>query len=81
MPTIPLIESIKQHILTPIVSLLFALALVYFLYGMVQFLWQSDSNTAKQEGVQHMLWGVIGMGIMVAVYGIMNLICRTIGCA
>lgn len=76
-----LIENFKAYILTPIVQLLFAVALGYFLFGLVEFLWKADRDDARSVGTQHMLWGVIGIAIMVSVYGIMKVICTTIGCA
>lgn len=80
MTPIPLLESIKIHILNPIITLLFAAALVMFLWGVFQMFSGGDSDDARMVGRQHMIWGVVGLFIMVAVYGILNIVCNTIGC-
>lgn len=74
-----LIAKVGQNILNPIVLLLFAAALVYFLWGVFVFIRDYDNEDARSIGAQHMLWGIIGMFIMISAFGIMNLIARTIG--
>jgi uncharacterized membrane protein YidH (DUF202 family) len=80
MTSIPLIESINEHIINPIMAVLFALALLYFAFGIVQYIRNADSDEGRQTGSKHIIWGIIGMAIIVAAFGIMNVICRTIGC-
>lgn len=77
MQSIPLLESIKANILNPLFTLLFAVAVVYFLYGVFEFIRGQGSEDARKIGAQHLLWGVIGMAIMVSAYGIIHLICGT----
>ena len=71
-PTI--ISKIKSEIIQPIIYLLIALAVGYFLFGLMQFVKNQDNETAKEEGKRHMLWGVVGIAIMFSVYGILNLL-------
>jgi len=54
-------------------------ALAVFFWGIVQFISDTDSNTAREEGKQNILWGIIGMFIMVSVYGIIRVILQTFG--
>jgi uncharacterized membrane protein YidH (DUF202 family) len=75
---IPLLSKINQHILNPLISFLIALAIVTFLYGAWESLRGGDEERA--QGKTHMLWGVVGIFIMVSAIGILNVICRTIGC-
>ncbi|MDD3662418.1 MAG: hypothetical protein PHT84_00975 [Candidatus Pacebacteria bacterium] len=74
-----LMKSINKVIINPIIFFLFALALVYFLYGVAQYLLNPDSEEIRKNSKSHMLHGVIGLFIMVAVFGIMNLILNTVG--
>jgi hypothetical protein len=76
----PLIEKIKTNIVNPIIGLMFALAVVYFLWGVFQLVTKNDDTTRAEEGRMHILWGLVGMFIMFSVFGIMNLICNTINC-
>lgn len=74
-----LMMSINRVIINPLIALLFALAIIYFLYGLVQYLMSPDNEEIRRTNKQHMLWGIIGMFIMIAVFGIMNMMLRTLG--
>lgn len=69
-----IIQKVNDAILTPIIVLLFALAAVYFLFGLLKFIMNQGSDTEQAEGKQHMLWGAVGLAIMVSVWGILNLV-------
>ncbi len=73
------IGKVEQVILNPLIGFMFALALVYFLYGLVEFIINRDSDDKRTQGKSHMLWGIVGMFIMIAAFGIINLIKTTIG--
>jgi uncharacterized membrane protein YdjX (TVP38/TMEM64 family) len=73
-----LIERISTQIFGPIVSLLFALATLYFLWGVAKFIMNVDNEQARSEGKSHMVWGIVGMFIMVAAFTIARIIGRTV---
>lgn len=73
------IGKISTLILNPIIALLFALATAYFIYGVVQYIWNPDNAEARETGRQSMIWGVVGMFIMVSVFGIMRFLISSIG--
>ena len=66
-----IIGVVVMDILEPFVAALFAVALIMFLWGVVEFLAASDNETARETGKRHMLWGIIGLVIMVGVNGIL----------
>lgn len=74
-----LMRSISRVILNPLILFLFALALAFFLYGVMQFILNGDNEEKRKSGKAHILWGIIGMVIMVSVFGIMQLILNTLG--
>lgn len=74
-----IIDKIKSEIVQPIIYLLIAAAVAYFLYGLMEFIRNQDNEEARGEGQRHMLWGVIGIAIMFSVYGILSLINSTVG--
>lgn len=76
---VTLMESVNRVIINPLIILLFALAVVYFVYGLVQYLLNPDSEEIRKSSKSHILWGIIGMFIMVSVFGIMSLILNTLG--
>ena len=77
---IQVIENIKVYIISPIIGLMFAVALAYFLFGLYEFVAGADNEDRVKQGRQHIFWGLIGMFIMVSAFGIMNLLCTTINC-
>ncbi|MEI6580633.1 MAG: hypothetical protein WCO07_00475 [bacterium] len=72
------IASINRQIINPLILLLFALALVYFLYGVFEFIANQSSEESKTDGKKHMIWGIIGITIMMGVFSIMNIIINTL---
>lgn len=72
------IQSVNTQIINPLILFLFALAMVYFLYGMLKFFMGADNDEARSEGKQHMIWGVLGMTIMMGVFAILNLVLDTL---
>jgi uncharacterized membrane protein YidH (DUF202 family) len=69
-----IIQRINEAILQPIATLLMAVAVAYFLFGVMKFVQNQDNEDAQTEGKKHMLWGVVGLFIMVSVWGILNFI-------
>jgi len=73
-----LMNSINRVLINPLIILLFALATVYFIFGVVKYLLNPDSEEIRKSSKTHMLWGIIGMFIMFSVFGIMTLILNTL---
>jgi len=76
---VTLMASVNKVIINPLIFFIFALAVAYFLYGLVKYFLSPDNEEIRTSSKSHMLWGIFGMFIMVAVFGIMNLILGTIG--
>ncbi|MBU3668808.1 MAG: hypothetical protein FGM57_02470 [Candidatus Taylorbacteria bacterium] len=76
---VTLIHKINEVILNPLITLLFAAAVLVFLYGVFEYVKGADSDDARSTGRNHIIWGVVGMFIMVSAFGIMDLIMNTIG--
>lgn len=70
-----LLGAINQVLINPAIAFLFAVALVYFFWGLIKFLAnRGSSEDAVATGKQHMIWGVIGMFVMVSAFAIINFI-------
>lgn len=74
-----LMKSINRVVINPLILFMFAVAMVYFLYGLAQYFLNPNSEEIRKSSKSHMLWGIIGLFIMVAVFGIMRLILGTVG--
>lgn len=58
-----------------LIPLIFAAALLMFIYGMFKFFILGGHNKESQEeGKQLILWAVIGLVLMVSIWGIVNII-------
>ena len=66
-------------IVNPAVNLIFGAAVVYFVYGVVMYIREAESDQGRRDGRNHILWSTIGLFIMVSVWGIMRLIANTLG--
>ncbi len=73
------VGKISTEILNPIIEILFAFALAYFIYGVAAYIWNPDNEEAREKGRRGMLWGIVGMFIMVSVFGIMKFLISSIG--
>jgi succinate dehydrogenase/fumarate reductase cytochrome b subunit len=73
------ITNVDSMIVNPLITLLFALAVVYFLYGVFEFLLNQTNEDKKTSGKSHMLWGIIGITIMLGVWAILSIILNTFG--
>jgi len=62
-----------------LIGVLLALALLFFAWGLAEFILRSDSDEGRETGRQHMLWGILGIFVMVAVIGILRIITNTFG--
>lgn len=72
------IGKVDTLIINPLIAFLFALAIVFFLYGVLEFLMNQENDEKKTTGKSHMLWGIVGITIMLGVWGIMNIILNTL---
>ena len=71
------VSNVNKLIINPLIILLFALAVVYFLYGIFEFISNQENEEKKTTGKNHMIWGIIGIVIMMGVFTILNIIMAT----
>ena len=83
-----LILRINAYIINPFIAFLFVVATAYFVWGLVNFFLIGGGGiapdasgkggvAAREIGKRHMKWGLVGMFIMITVFGIMRLIVNT----
>ena len=72
--TLELIGKINELIINPLIMLMFAVALVVFLWGLAQFLLNEGDSAGRETAKKKIIWGIIGIVIMVSVFGILNLL-------
>ena len=67
------ITNLATVILNPLIRLMFAVAIIYFLWGVFVFIKNADSETERTKGAQHILWSIVGLSIMIGVYTILRI--------
>ena len=73
------LNGINQYILNPLILLLFAIALLVFFWGVLQFIFSQTADDRRDEGKRKIFWGLFGMFIMFSAYGLIRLILGTFG--
>jgi hypothetical protein len=74
-----LLQKAVVQIVNPIIQVLFAVALVMFVYGIFEFIRGADQPEVRTTGQKHMLWGIVGLFIMISVFTIIRILLNTLG--
>lgn len=67
-----LLEGFISEIFSPLYQLAVAVAFLYFFYGVIRFIIDMNDPTKKNIGKQHLLWGTIGLFIILSVGAIIE---------
>ncbi len=79
-PVTDFITGIIGFINGPLVTGIFALAFLVFLWGMFKtFILGGHDEEKQSEGKQLMMYAIAGFVLMVSIWGIVNLIANSIG--
>lgn len=73
-----MLGNVIQYIVNPLIYLLVGVAVVVFLWGAVEFIAKADDPTGREEGKRHLVWGLVGLFIIFATFGILNFIQGTL---
>lgn len=68
------VDKFNEVILFPTIALLTAVAFLVFLWGCFGYFINSSNEQARQQGVKHITFGIIGLVIMVSAYSILRLV-------
>lgn len=75
--TAEIVRRFETVLIKPTLLLIFTASFFLFVWGLFMFMFDLDKVGEHKEGKYHMWWGLIGMFIIVAVYGIIALISNT----
>jgi len=63
-----------------IIPLIFAVATVMFVWGIVQFfILNADEEKKREQGKQFIIWGIIALAVMLSVWGLVGILGSTFG--
>ena len=66
-------------IIQPLIALSFGVALLVFLWGVVKYIKNSGDEKTREEAKYYMLYGVVGLFVMVSVWGLVRFLIVSIG--
>ncbi len=66
-------------IIAKIIPIMFALAIIYFFWGLIVFLRAAGDPKAKEAGQNQMIWGVIAIAVMLSIYGLVYWLQQNLG--
>ena len=72
-------QKILVFINNTLVPLIFALALLMFLWGVFKFFILGGDDDSRQDGKKFMIWGILAFVMMVSVWGIVNALAGGLG--
>ncbi len=67
------IGKLATIVVNPLIKLLFAAALIVFLWGIFGYIKDANNSEARETGKNHIIWGLVGMLIMVSVFSIIEI--------
>ena len=70
-------NKIIADILEPAMDLLIAAAVILFLYGVIKYVYSGDNEEKRKEAKNYIVYGIIGLFVMVSVWGLVNLLVGT----
>jgi len=62
-----------------IIPLLFGVAILVFIWGVVQFIAHADNEEKRTQGRNFMVYGIISLFVMVTIWGLVNVLSNTFG--
>ncbi len=73
------LENVVTEIFTPLYQLAVGIAVLYFLYGAFKFILDMNDPEKKNFGKSHLLWGLVGLFIILSVGGILRFFSEMFG--
>lgn len=70
--------DVLVYLINSSILALIGIATLLFMYGVVRYVIAQGDEKKIAEGRQYMLWGIIGLTVMVAIWGFVNLVINTI---
>ncbi len=71
------LDKINENLLFPLITLMMAVALLIFLYGLFEYVRNSSSEQGRVTGRQHILWGIVGLLVMLSAFSILKIAAGT----
>lgn len=72
-----LINFFTCTILDSVIPLLIALSIAAFMYGIIKYFLNPESEEKRKEGKSFMFWGIVTLFVMVSIWGLVSILSNT----
>ena len=72
-----IVSLIISSILNPVMLLLVAGAIVYFMWGALTYVQRGEDEGDRAKGVNMMWYGIVAIFVMISVWGLVNILINT----
>lgn len=72
---VDIVSDVSSYFITFIVGL----TVVVFIWGIVKYIYKADSQAEREKGKNLMIWGLVGIFILFALWGILEVLGNTFG--
>lgn len=83
VPVKPTLQTLISYVLClltrSVVPLIFSLAIVMFIWGVVQYVIGAQEEAQREKGRMFMIWGIVALTVMVSVWGLVSIVGKTFG--
>ncbi|MCX6753076.1 MAG: hypothetical protein NTW62_01855 [Candidatus Nomurabacteria bacterium] len=73
------VEFISCNINKSIIPFIMALSFAVFFWGIVQYLLGANEETKRTKGREFMIWGIVGLAVMISIWGFVAVLGNTFG--
>ncbi|MBI2046368.1 MAG: hypothetical protein HYT28_03045 [Parcubacteria group bacterium] len=68
-----------SELLNSVIPIIITIAVIYFLWGVGKYIMSSGDSEKQEEARGMMIYGIIGLFVMVSVWGLVNILVQTVG--
>lgn len=73
------LSNVVTEVFSPLYQLVVGISILYFLYGVMMYVIDLNNPEKKTDGRSHLLWGTIGLFMILSVGGILEIFKGAIG--
>ncbi len=73
------VGKVNEIILFPLIALLSGIAFLFFIYGCAKYIMNAGNDQAREEGKKHIMYGFIGLVVMLSAFAILSISANTFG--
>jgi FtsH-binding integral membrane protein len=77
--TTAILGPVFTYIVQPLIFLITAFALLVFVWGVAALILNREDSEKVNDAKRHILWGVIGIFIMISAFGIVRFVGSSLG--